>query len=203
MITMRFIIPFAIPAIFALACSESTKTVQEASASEIDLTEESVPPDNSEVRQAASDLQLSVNEEIEKVDKPHAPKTESTGRKPSVVFEDLRYNFGEILHGDKVQHDFIFTNQGEKDLEIKNVRVSCGCTKPSYPFLAIPPGGEGKIGVTFNSVGKKGYQRPTIRVFTNDPDQPEVVLRLTGRVKVIPKEEYERIKKERQANEPE
>ncbi len=200
---MRFIIPLALPTILALACAESTQTTEEATAKEIDQTVEVMVPDSSEMDLAASDLQLSVNEEIEKVDKPEAPDAERTGKRSSIVFEELRYDFGEILHGDKVQHDFVFTNQGEKDLEIKNVRVSCGCTKPSYPFLAIPPGGEGKIGVTYNSVGKKGYQRPTIRVFTNDPDQPEVVLRLTGRVKVIPKEEYEKIKKERQANEPE
>ncbi len=200
---MRFIIPLALPTILALACSESTQTTEEATAKEIDQTVEVMVPDSSEMDLAASDLQLSVNEEIEKVDKPEAPDAERTGKRSSIVFEELRYDFGEILHGDRVQHDFVFTNQGEKDLEIKNVRVSCGCTKPSYPFLAIPPGGEGKIGVTYNSVGKKGYQRPTIRVFTNDPDQPEVVLRLTGRVKVIPKEEYEKIKKERQANEPE
>ncbi|MDH3246423.1 MAG: DUF1573 domain-containing protein [Saprospiraceae bacterium] len=200
---MRFIIPLALPTILALACSESTQTTEEATAKEIDQTVEVMVPDSSEMDLAASDLQLSVNEEIEKVDKPEVPNAEKTGKRSSIVFEELRYDFGEILHGDRVQHDFVFTNQGEKDLEIKNVRVSCGCTKPSYPFLAIPPGGEGKIGVTYNSVGKKGYQRPTIRVFTNDPDQPEVVLRLTGRVKVIPKEEYEKIKKERQANEPE
>ncbi len=200
---MRFIIPLALPTILALACSESTQTTEEATAKEIDQTVEVMVPDSSEMDLAASDLQLSVNEEIENVDKPEAPNAERTGKRSSIVFEELRYDFGEILHGDRVQHDFVFTNQGEKDLEIKNVRVSCGCTKPSYPFLAIPPGGEGKIGVTYNSVGKKGYQRPTIRVFTNDPDQPEVVLRLTGRVKVIPKEEYEKIKKERQANEPE
>ncbi len=200
---MRFIIPLALSTILALACSESTQTTEEATAKEIDQTVEVMVPDSSEMDLAASDLQLPVNEEIEKVDKPEAPNAERTGKRSSIVFEELRYDFGEILHGDRVQHDFVFTNQGEKDLEIKNVRVSCGCTKPSYPFLAIPPGGEGKIGVTYNSVGKKGYQRPTIRVFTNDPDQPEVVLRLTGRVKVIPKEEYEKIKKERQANEPE
>ncbi len=200
---MRFIIPLALPTILALACSESTQTTEEATAKEIDQTVEGMVPDSSEMDLAASDLQLSVNEEIENVDKPEAPNAERTGKRSSIVFEELRYDFGEILHGDRVQHDFVFTNQGEKDLEIKNVRVSCGCTKPSYPFLAIPPGGEGKIGVTYNSVGKKGYQRPTIRVFTNDPDQPEVLLRLTGRVKVIPKEEYEKIKKERQANEPE
>jgi hypothetical protein len=200
---MRFIIPLALPTILALACSESTQTTEEATAKEIDQTVEVMVPDSSEMDLAASDLQLSVNKEIEKVDKPEAPNAERTGKRSSIVFEELRYDFGEILHGDRVQHDFVFTNQGEKDLEIKNVRVSCGCTKPSYPFLAIPPGGEGKIGVTYNSVGKKGYQRPTIRVFTNDPDQPEVVLRLTGRVKVIPKEEYEKIKKERQTNEPE
>ncbi|NNE30228.1 MAG: DUF1573 domain-containing protein, partial [Saprospiraceae bacterium] len=53
---------------------------------------------------------------------------------------------------------------------IKEVRASCGCTQPSYPFLPILPGEEGAIGVRFDSKGKLGKQKPVITVVTNaDP----------------------------------
>lgn len=105
---------------------------------------------------------------------------------PKIDFEKVRFNFGEIYHADKVQHEFQFINKGDRDLEIKGARASCGCTTPSYPFLPIKPGDKGFIGVTYNSVGKQGAQKATIRVATNDPDKPEVVLYLSGRVLVKP-----------------
>ncbi len=117
--------------------------------------------------------------------------TTPQGDPPKITFQDKSFNFGEIWHGEKVEHDFEFVNEGEGDLMIEGVKASCGCTKPSYPTKAIPAGGQASIAVTYNSVGKQGFQRATIRVRTNDPNQPEVLLKLKGRVKVKPKAEYE------------
>ena len=123
-------------------------------------------------------------------------KTKSTKAKaglkqPKIRFVKTSYDFGEIYHADKVTHQFEFVNEGKRDLEIVNAKASCGCTTPSYPFLPIAPGEKGFIGVTYNSVGKQGFQRANIRVRTNDPNQEEIVLKLKGRVKVKPKAEYE------------
>ncbi len=112
-------------------------------------------------------------------------------KRPSISFADPTFDFGEIFHADKVKHKFEFVNLGQRDLEIKSAKASCGCTTPSYPFLPIAPGESGFIGVTYNSVGKQGFQRATIRVRTNDPEHPEVVLKLRGRVKVKPRPEKE------------
>ena len=111
------------------------------------------------------------------------------GESPSIVFEEVRFNFGEIYHADKVDHQFHFSNQGARDLEIKDVKVSCGCTTPTYSRLPIAPGEQGVIGVKYNSVGKQGAQKATIRVATNDPENPEVKLYLSGRVLVKPRKE--------------
>ena len=119
-------------------------------------------------------------------DAPILPK-----KRPTIAFADPTFDFGEIFHADKVEHKFEFVNRGQRDLEIKSAKASCGCTTPSYPFLPIAPGESGFIGVTYNSVGKQGFQRATIRVRTNDPEHPEVVLKLRGRVKVKPRPEKE------------
>lgn len=100
---------------------------------------------------------------------------------PKVVFEKPIYSYDTITEGDIVKHNFIFTNDGEGDLEISKTEVSCGCTVPSYPFLAIPPGGKGKIGAVFNSVGKHGEEESTIEVFHNGSEEP-ILLTMKGYV---------------------
>jgi len=48
----------------------------------------------------------------------------------------------------------------------------------------IPPGGEGKIAVTFKTKGRQGRQSKRITVRTNDPDEPTVYLTVTAEVLV-------------------
>ena len=114
------------------------------------------------------------------------------GQAPNIKFTTLRQEFGDIFHAERATRHYVFTNEGKGDLVIKNVRASCGCTQPSYPKEPIPPGAQDSITVTYNSVGKQGAQRARIFVHTNDPTQPEVELKLTGRVKVKPKAAYEK-----------
>ena len=115
--------------------------------------------------------------------------TSSTGPGPKITFENDRFSFGKIYHAEKVTHEFKFVNTGTEDLQIKNVRASCGCTKPTYPTLPIAPGDTSVISVLYNSVGKQGVQKATIHVSTNDPTNPEVKLYLSGRVLVKPLED--------------
>lgn len=119
-------------------------------------------------------------QDAEKIDQPDGPK---------MLFDHKRHDYGEIWHADKVIHEFEFTNTGGKDLIVKHVKVSCGCTTPEYPEEAIKPGATGKIKITFNSVGKWGRQKATARVITNEPAPSEHTLVLSGLVKVKPKKE--------------
>ncbi len=96
--------------------------------------------------------------------KPAKPK--SKGR-AVMSFRDKSHKYGMIMQGDKVKHDFKFTNKGTKELVVSNVSASCGCTQPSFPFIPIPPGETGVIGVVFDSTGKLGPQKSTVTVFTN------------------------------------
>ncbi len=118
--------------------------------------------------------------DVEEVDLENAPR---------IHFTNKRFNYGEIYHAEKITHDYVFTNAGESDLVISGVRASCGCTQPTYPMEPVAPGDTGVVSVLFNSVGKQGATRATIRVRSNDPAEPEVVLRLVGRVLVKPREE--------------
>lgn len=92
------------------------------------------------------------------------------------------YDFGEIKEGEKVEHEFTFTNTGNEPLIISKVQASCGCTTPEYSKNPIAPGEEGKVKVVFNSAGQAGKQHKVITV-TSNAASPNTLLHLRGEVK--------------------
>ena len=121
---------------------------------------------------------------------PNPVKAPPTKYLPKVEFDEMSYDFGEITEGDIIKHNFTFTNTGKTNLSIEKATATCGCTKPSFPFIDIKPGETGYIGVTYNSVSKDGDQKPQITVFSN-AIRKEITLSLTGIVKPKPQEELE------------
>ena len=105
---------------------------------------------------------------------------------PKMAFEEMVWDFGEITEGDIIEHKFKFTNTGNGILQIAETSATCGCTRPSFPFIDIAPNETNVIGVRYNSVGKDGPQTPEITVVANT--YPKVtILKLKGTV--IPKKE--------------
>ena len=118
-----------------------------------------------EKKEEANEEAVKSNEEKPKEEKKEEKKEPK--KRAKMHFPEKVYDYGFIMQGDTVQHDFYFKNVGNDDLIIKRVEPSCGCTIPIYPKGAIAPGEDGKISVTFKSAGKLGRQIPTIKVFTN------------------------------------
>jgi hypothetical protein len=92
---------------------------------------------------------------------------DNKGGGPKFQFNQEEHDFGKIIEGEKVMFSFKFKNVGTSDLLISSANGSCGCTIPEYPKNPIGPGKEGKIDVTFNSEGKKGFQNKTITLIAN------------------------------------
>lgn len=86
---------------------------------------------------------------------------------PEIKFEEEVFDFGRITQGEKVSHEFSFTNVGTKNLIISGASGSCGCTVPEWPKEPILPGGKGVINVVFSSEGKSGLQEKTVTIVTN------------------------------------
>ena len=84
-----------------------------------------------------------------------------------MTFDTEVFDFGTIKQGDKVQHDFKFTNSGHSDLVITDAKGSCGCTVPEYPKDPIKPGESGVIKVKFDSHGKSGQHSKSVTLFCN------------------------------------
>ena len=120
-------------------------------------TEKKTPKDEKEVAVTPK------KEEKKEVKK----KKKERKKRAKMHFSEKIYDYGFIMQGDTVTHDFYFKNVGSADLVITNVKPSCGCTVPIFPKEPIPPGQEGKISVMFKSAGKLGRQVPNITVYTN------------------------------------
>ncbi|MGV3704284.1 MAG: DUF1573 domain-containing protein [Arcticibacter sp.] len=104
----------------------------------------------------------------------------------TIVFEETEYDFGKITDGDKVSHDFKFTNTGTSPLIISNASASCGCTVPEYPHEPIAPGASAMIKVVFDSSGKVGLQNKQV-IITSNAATPSTELFMKGEVQSLTK----------------
>jgi hypothetical protein len=85
--------------------------------------------------------------------------------------------------GAVVEYGFEFTNQGKSDLIIRNVKASCGCTATNPEKTLLKPGETSKIGIKFNTSGRKGLQRKTVTIVANDPKKTTTYLSIQGFVR--------------------
>lgn len=123
-----------------------------------------------------------------RIDDSAAKKAElahaDAGKMPVIKWENPEHDFGTINEGDKVEHVYKFTNTGNADLVISNVKASCGCTVPSYTETPVKPGESGEVKATFDSSGKPGQQQKTITVTLNTEKGSEM---LNFKANVTPK----------------
>ncbi len=104
------------------------------------------------------------------------------GGVPKAVVDEPVYNYGTRTDDESVTHHFVLRNEGTGILKIENVRASCGCTTTDLPTDTLAPGEEVKIGAVTNLRGRQGKQVKTVTVFTNDPENQTIQLRLEGDV---------------------
>jgi len=103
---------------------------------------------------------------------------------PVADFDNTTYNFGAINQEDIITHHFTLSNKGKRDLLIRKITASCGCTAVNPGILIVPPGESTKITAVFNPVGQGGAQRKAITVITNDPKRSRTILWIEGNVEM-------------------
>lgn len=100
----------------------------------------------------------------------------------SIVFDQGTYDFGSVVDGEMVKHTFSFTNTGDKNLVLFDVKTTCGCTVPEdWPKHPIEPGESGEVKVIFNSNNKVGSVNKSIRIEANTNPTVSTVI-ITGEV---------------------
>jgi hypothetical protein len=93
------------------------------------------------------------------------------------------FDIGKMKGNEQKDVEFRFQNTGKRDLEIRYIRSTCGCTAIQQGGNSIvKPGEWSTIKATFNAGGISGRTTKTIFVYTNDPKNSEVTLMLTADV---------------------
>ncbi|MFO0973017.1 MAG: DUF1573 domain-containing protein [Phycisphaerae bacterium] len=105
------------------------------------------------------------------------------------IFECLEgdYDFGTVWAGKNIEHSFQVRNPGKQELQIFDVKPTCGCTAvPNYQRV-IKPGETGAVGVLLNTSHQRDKIEKSLEVVTNEPGSPKRWLKLHGTVRTVAK----------------
>jgi hypothetical protein len=109
---------------------------------------------------------------------PAAPQTPS-----QLKWEKETHEFGTIEQGKPVSYEFTFTNTTNKDVTLKEVKASCGCTATNYTKTAIKPGEKGTVTATYNAAAGGAFHK-TVTVTTSEENTIPKTITIKGTVKV-------------------
>lgn len=78
-----------------------------------------------------------------------------------------------------VKYSFVFTNISRSEVEIKRIVSTCSCVQAICAKRIVGPGEKAEIIVTYNPKGHPGKFERKIFLYTQEHDNPAVVLRLS------------------------
>jgi Protein of unknown function (DUF1573) len=111
------------------------------------------------------------------------PPLVGAGTGPIINFDDESHDYGRVMYGDKVTHEFTLTNTGDQTLTIEKLESTCGCTKAVKGASEVPPHEKTHILASFDTSGlKAGKKEKKIFVHSNDAKRPVVALTLAADV---------------------
>ena len=99
---------------------------------------------------------------------------------PRIEFASTVYDFGEVMSGKPVRHNYVFTNTGDAMLEISGVYPSCHCLTIGGWSGRVEPGRTGIVPVAFDSSRYAGPVAKILNVACNDNSRPQVTLQFKG-----------------------
>ncbi|MGE5621044.1 MAG: DUF1573 domain-containing protein [archaeon] len=101
---------------------------------------------------------------------------------PKISVKPGHFELGNIKEGTVVTKIYTIKNEGSGVLNIKDVRVSCGCTAAKPAKNELKPGEATKLEVKFNSAGRMGKQEKTVYIDSNDPANGTLQVTFAGNV---------------------
>jgi hypothetical protein len=103
----------------------------------------------------------------------------------TLTFEKTLFDFGDLTGADTVSTTIKYSNTGDRELVIKNVRTTCGCTAGVPAKTILAPGEESTVEVSFVAKGKRGKQRKRITFTSNDPKQRVQNIYITANITTL------------------
>jgi mono/diheme cytochrome c family protein len=112
-----------------------------------------------------------------------------TAQRAKIVFKaETLEAAGMIQEGEVADYLFVFDNTGDADLQIFDLQPSCGCTAAVVSASTIPPGKTGSIKASIDTLHRVGPLEKSLVVISNDPLNPQKILKMKGVVKNFHKE---------------
>ena len=90
------------------------------------------------------------------------------------------YDWGSVPKGDLAVADLAVRNIGEAPLTVQGVSTSCGCTTATLSPMTIPPGGEARLHVEYDTglhEADVGPMKRSVFISSDDPDEDDVQIR--------------------------
>ncbi len=95
------------------------------------------------------------------------------------------FNFDTIPNIKVVDYNYLLVNSGSKQLNIRALKPTCGCTAALAGTNVVAPGDSTFIHVHFDPQGYSGMTKQGVSVITDDPLNYKQFLWITGVVKKI------------------
>ncbi|MDP8248401.1 MAG: DUF1573 domain-containing protein [Candidatus Tritonobacter lacicola] len=93
------------------------------------------------------------------------------------------WNFGTIRQGENATGTVELKNAGDKELIIRRVTSSCGCTVAKIENKKLAPGESAALEITFTSGKRYGKVAKAVFVASNDPDNQRHRIEVRGLIK--------------------
>ncbi|MEO9967789.1 MAG: DUF1573 domain-containing protein [Reichenbachiella sp.] len=107
---------------------------------------------------------------------------EEKEKAPKLAITDRLQDIGQMRSGESREAEFILTNTGRSNLNIRKIKSNCGCFVAELNKYDIKPGKSAVLKGTFSSVGRRGNQNKSITVFSNDPVDPVQVVSIKASI---------------------
>jgi hypothetical protein len=96
-----------------------------------------------------------------------------------IAVEPESFDFGATLQYKTLTKEFVVRNLGSADLELIEVKTSCGCTAALSEAKVIKPGGQTPLRVTVETRAATGPVTRVVTVRSNDPGRSVLEIKLT------------------------
>lgn len=91
-----------------------------------------------------------------------------------VKMKEETHDFGKIKQGIPATTYFEFKNVSNKPVVVQVATAGCGCTKPEWDSLPVPPGKSSKIKVGYNAAAMGPFTKDVYITFAGVPEQKTI-----------------------------
>jgi hypothetical protein len=105
---------------------------------------------------------------------------------PAILFDHYNYDFGHFVRGRRDDHTYLVSNVGGIPLVIDKIVVPKGIKIIDSPTQPLYPGEKSAITLRINTHGRVGLLHQSVLVYSNDPNNPLIILGVHGSVRILP-----------------